>query len=117
MEKGIDWVQAELDYPGGPPAVISGGWHHPKSYPFSMEFTIIAEEGTLDYHSGLRPLTLYLADGTEEKPVLPPGDGFAGELRYFVECARANRWPETCRPEESAEAVRTMIAIRDGRRT
>jgi len=115
MEKGIDWVQAELEYPGGPPVVISGGWHHPKSYPFSMEFTIIAEGGTLDFHSGLRPLTLYLADGTEEKPALPAVDGFAGELRYFVECAAANRWPEACRPEESAEAVRTMLAIRDGR--
>lgn len=115
MERGIDWVQAELQYAGGPLVVISGGWHHPKSYPFSMEFTILAEGGTLDFHSGLRPLTLYLADGTEEKPPLAEGDGFAGELRYFVECAGANRWPEACRPEESAEAVRTMIQIRDGR--
>ena len=117
MEKGIDWVLAELEYPAGPPVVISGGWHHPKSYPFSMEFTIIAEGGTLDFHSGMRPLTLYLADGTEERPALAAGDGFEAELRYFVECAQAGRWPEACRPEESAEAVRTMIEIRDARRS
>lgn len=117
MEKGIDWVLAELRYPDGPFVTIAGGWHHPKSYPFSMEFTIIAEGGTLDFHSGLRPLTLYGADGTEERPALSTTGGFEAELRYFVECARQNRWPETCRPEESAEAVATMLAIRDGRKS
>ncbi len=115
MAQGVDWVTAELEYPKGPVVTITGGWHHPKSYPFSMEFTIVAEGGALDFHSGLRRLTLYRADGEEEKPALADGDGFAAELRYFVECASAGRWPEACRPEESAEAVKWMLAIRDGR--
>jgi predicted dehydrogenase len=115
MGRGIDWVTAELEYPGGPAVVITGGWHHPKSYPFSMELTVVAEGGTLDFHSGLRRLTLYRADGEVETPPLTEVDGFVAELRYFVDCARNGRWPEACKPEDSAEAVRVMLAIRDGR--
>lgn len=116
LDRGIDWLIAQLEYPHRAPVVISGGWHHPKSYPFSMDFTIVADGGTLDYHSSIRPLTLYKADGTEEKPKLPATDAYEAELRYFVECAEANRWPERCRPEESAGAVRTAQAINESRR-
>ena len=117
MERGIDWVLAHLEYPHRAPLIISGGWHHPRSYPFSMDFTIVAEGGTLDYHSAFRPLTLYRADGSEEKPTLSSMDGYEAELRYFLECAQANRWPEQCRPEDSAAAVRTALAINRSRRT
>ncbi len=116
MGRGVDWVVASLDYPHGAPVVISGGWHHPRSYPFSMDFTIIAEGGTLDYHSGFRPLALYRADGEEEKPQLATMDAYEAEIRYFLECAQANRWPDQCRPEDSADAVRVGVAINESRR-
>jgi len=116
MDRGVDWAIAHLHYPGGAPVIISGGWHHPKSYPFSMDFTIVAEGGTLDYHSSFRPLTLYRADGTEEKPALPTQDAYQAEVRYFLECARGGRWPDQCAPEDSAAAVRTALAINQARR-
>ncbi len=116
MEHGIDWVLAHLEYPHGAPVILSGGWHHPKSYPFSMDFTIVADGGTLDYHSAIRPLTLYRADGTEEKPKLAEMDAYEAELRYFLECAQVNRWPDQCRPEDSAAAVRTARAMNESRR-
>ena len=65
-----------LDYGDGPEVHISGGWHHPKSYPFSMEFAISCEGGTLDFHSGLRRLTLYRANGESEEVKLGETDGF-----------------------------------------
>ncbi len=116
LERGVDWVLAQLEYDHGAPVVISGGWHHPRSYPFSMDFTIVTDGGTLDFHSAIRRLTLYRADGTEEKPPLTEMDGYEAELRYFVECAQANRWPEKCRPQDSAAAVRTMLGINESRR-
>jgi predicted dehydrogenase len=116
LERGIDWAAAHLEYPHQAPVMISGGWHHPKSYPFAMDFTIVTDGGTLDFHSAIRRLTLYRADGTEEKPPLPEMDGYEAELRYFLECARANRWPEKCRPQDSAAAVRTALAINESRR-
>ncbi len=42
LPRGIDVISAEFHYPSIGSVVITGGWHHPKSYPFSMEFTIVA---------------------------------------------------------------------------
>lgn len=106
LARGIDFIFAQFHYPGKAPVLITGGWHHPKSYPFSMEFTISAEEGTLEYNSADRPLTVYQADGNAVPVSLPEQDGYEAELRYFVECASAGRKPERCPPEDSATAVR-----------
>src|SRR5262249_35666275 len=42
MPRGIDFIEARLHYSNGAAVVVTGGWHHPKAYPFSMEFTITA---------------------------------------------------------------------------
>lgn len=115
MPHGIDWVLAQLDYRNRAPVVISGGWHHPRSYPFSMDFTIITDGGTLHFHSSIRRLTLYRADGSEEHPPLAETDGYEAELRYFLDCSQGGHWPELCRPQDSAAAVRTMLAISESR--
>jgi predicted dehydrogenase len=115
LSAGIDVVNAELNYPGQGPIVISGGWHHPKSYPFSMEFTVVAENATFEWPFGAPDLREYRADGTFASHVLPEGDLFAAELRYFAECAMANRQPELCPPAESAQSVALMRAILESR--
>jgi predicted dehydrogenase len=115
MEKGIDVVEAELIYEHPNPVIISGGWHHTRSYPFSMEFSIVCEEGTLDFHSGLRRLTLYGRDGSVEEPALPDMDGFQGELQAFLHACAAGKLPEICPPEESALATRMALAMRTSR--
>jgi predicted dehydrogenase len=96
--------------------VITGGWHHPKSYPFSMEFTVVTDGGTLDFSSEGRPLALYNADGEKQTLDCSEADGYAEELKYFIDCAAHNRKPALCPPEESALAVklgRLMIASRE----
>ena len=115
LEAGIDSVAARLEYPDGPTVNILGGWRHLKAYPFSMEFTIVCEKGTLDYHSGLRPLTLYTADGEEVEVEKPDVDGFAAEMGAFVAACEKGEAPTECRPEESAESVRMTLAMRDSR--
>jgi len=106
LPRGIDLVLAEFHYPAIGSVAIAGGWHHPKSYPFSMEFTVVCDGGTLDYSSDGRPLALYGAQG--EKQVLDSAedDWFVEELKYFVDCAAHGRKPELCPPEESATAVK-----------
>src|SRR5579864_4634359 len=116
LERGIDIIAAEFQYPSIGSVVITGGWHHPKSYPFSMEFTVVAEEGTLDYSSEGRPLALYRADG--EKQVVDPGetDLFTEELRYFTDCVTQAKQPELCPPEESALAVKLTRLMVESRK-
>jgi predicted dehydrogenase len=116
LARGIDWVTAELFYPAWGAAVVSGGWHHPKAFPFSMEYTIVADCGTLEFSSaGVAP-TLYRADGEAEPLNLAPTDGYQAELEYFVECCRAGRRPDFCPPEESAAAVKLARLVEEARR-
>ena len=115
MAKGIDVVEARLDYESPIAVFVSGGWHHPQGYPFSMEFSIVCAEGTLDFHSAQRRLTLYRRNGAVEEPVLPYTDGFQAELEAFVRACEAGRPPEDCRPEESAVATRMTLAMRTSR--
>ena len=115
LDKGIDIVEARLHYGHGAPVVISGGWHHPSAYPFSMEFSIVCEGGTLDFHSGLRRLTLYGADGKAAEVELPEIDGFQAELRAFADACESGHAPENCRPEDSAIATKMTLAMRASR--
>src|SRR5262249_21629528 len=62
MPRGIDCITAQLHY-ADLDVIVTGGWHHPKAYPFSMEFTVVSDGGTLEFNSSGRPLALFGADG------------------------------------------------------
>ena len=115
LGSGIDLIMAELHYPGLGTAFISGGWHHPKSYPFSMEYTIVADGGTFEYNSASGPPTLYLANGDREILEAEETNGYAAELQYFVDCCRTGTQPDLCAPQESAAAVALTRVLLDAR--
>jgi predicted dehydrogenase len=112
---GIDVIHAEFFYSHGGVVLITGGWHHPKSYPFSMEYTVVADGGTVDYNSSGRAPALYRADGTEQQLPLRDTDGYAAEIEYFVECCRTGRQPQFCPPRESADAVKLARLMLEAR--
>jgi predicted dehydrogenase len=115
LDAGIDLIMAELHYPGQGTAFISGGWHHPKTYPFSMEYTVVADGGTFEYNSASGPPTLYLANGDREVLESEESNGYAAELQYFVDCCRTGCSPGLCAPEESAAAVALTRLLLDAR--
>jgi hypothetical protein len=116
LHAGIDLVTAQLYYGDLPSVTITGGWHHPKSFPFSMEFTVSFEGATFDYSSAGRPLTLYNAAGEALPQQLTGKDGFVAEIEYFLGCAAANRQPERCSPRESADAVKVCRLMAEARK-
>jgi len=124
LASGVDVITAQFHYPGRRTAIVTGGWHHPKSYPFSMEYTVVADGGTVDYSSSVtepRPSgsgspALYLADGKTELLPMADRDGYRAEIEYFLDCCRHSRAPDLCPPEESAAAValtRCMLEARN----
>lgn len=115
LDAGIDFVEARLEYAGGAPVIVSGGWHHPASFPFSMEFTILSDGGTLDYSSDRPGVRLHTAAGEVEELALPKVDGFVGEIQAFVEACMIGEPPVLCRPEDSAESVRIALAMKRSR--
>lgn len=111
LKAGIDFVVAHLDYGDGVPVVVSGGWHHPASFPFSMEFTILCDAGTLEYSSATPGLRLHTAAGKEVEVQLPEQDGFVAELQAFVDGCASGQAPALCPPEDSAEAISMALAM------
>jgi predicted dehydrogenase len=105
LEKGIDVIHADLVYPNRGPVVITGGWHHPKSYPFSMEFTATTDAATYEWSSGSNDFRQYSADGEGQSIPLEEKDGFTAELAYFADCVARNVQPERCPPNQSVMAV------------
>lgn len=116
LPAGIDVINAQLAYDSGLNVTITGGWHHLKSYPFSMEYTVVADGGTVEYSSAGRSPSLYLADGTEQALPLASHDGYTEEIRYFAECASTGKHPERCTPESSAAAVKLALLLDEARR-
>jgi predicted dehydrogenase len=116
LANGVDVITAELHYSSGLTAVITGGWHHPKSYPFSMEYTVVTENGTAEYSSLGCPPTLYLADGGVEKLATKEQDGYRAEIEYFLDCCRCGESPNLCPPEDSANAVALAQWMLEARR-
>jgi predicted dehydrogenase len=106
MPRGIDWILGQFHYPDVGAVAITGGWHHPKAYPFSMEYTVVADGGTLDFSSAGRPLTLFGADGEARVLDEPESDWYRAEIEYFVQCVSEGRQPAFCPPQESATAVK-----------
>jgi predicted dehydrogenase len=115
IARGIDWIAADLRYPGIGAVTVSGGWHHPRSFPFSMEYTIVADGGTLEYSSAGVPPALYGADGNRVPLALPDVDGYQQEVEYFVACASEGRAPTFCPPSESAAAVKLARLMTESR--
>jgi predicted dehydrogenase len=114
-ESGIDVITGELHYPGLGTAVVAGGWHHPKSYPFSMEYTVVADKGTIEFNSNAQAPTLYSIDGAAQQLEMPSRDGYEAEIEYFVQCCASGKQPELCPPEESAAAVKLMRLLVEAR--
>lgn len=104
LAAGIDLIDAQFQYDGFSISV-SGGWH-PGAYPFSMEYTIVASNGTWDYRMENGDPVFY-GPGAEPLPLTPaePVDGYRDQIEYFAECAQSGRPAKLCRPEESAQAV------------
>jgi predicted dehydrogenase len=106
MMNGVDAISSEFHYSGIGQVTIGGGWFHRGEYPFSMEFTVTADRGVIEYSSAGRPVTVYWADGRKEALKPEEKDGYEAEAAYFLNCCRSGRRPAECPPQESSLAVK-----------
>jgi len=113
-ELGIDWVEAELDYPGGPAVFVSGGWQ-PRGNRFSMEFTLSGSKGSLAFNSDAGRLIQTDGSGNLTEHHFEEGDGFRAELEAFSRACAGEDWPGTG-VRSSANAVSLALAALESRR-
>ena len=112
---GIDTISAQLFYAAGFSVEIEGGWY-PGKFPFSMEYTIASDGGTLDYNSESRPPRWHHSEGLSEGLHVDSVDGYTAEIAYFAECCRSGEEPRQCPPEESAQSVAVTLGMIEARK-
>lgn len=118
LHGGVDTITAQFHYAEVASVTITGGWHHRGAYPFSMEYTVLADNGVVEFNSAGRPATVYWKDESNEPLPAPDVDPFAEEIRYFIACCKSGRTPDRCPPGDSALAVwaaQSMVQARDRR--
>ncbi len=115
MERGIDLMRAQLQYRNGPAVSVEGGWHLPGSYPFSMAYTAVFDDGVMEYHSALETVAIYRRGAEPEKLALPKNDAYAEEIQYFLDRCADGKDPERCRPEESKRALEVALSLVESR--
>jgi predicted dehydrogenase len=115
LERGTDYLNAQLYYEGGGVAGISGGWMEPAGFPSSAGYRVAMEGGVIEYSTAGCAPTLYAAGGAGRVLGLAGGDGYRSELQYFAECCRTGAAPDICPPNESADAVKLMRLLLEAR--
>jgi len=112
----VDTIDGQLYYDGMDSVTVAGGWHH-GAFPFSMEYTIVADGGTIEYSSASGKDPQVYRPGQEPESLTPaaPVDGYQEEIRYFVECCLTGTEPAYCSPAESAQAVKVTRLMSEAR--
>lgn len=108
----IDRVHSAWHYDSPCVVQIEGYWDMHSGFGFNMGFTAVFEWASIvwDMRTGV-PLTIYRKDHEPETPELPPiGDGYFGEIDYFLRCIERNEKPTICTPKESRDAVAIALA-------
>jgi predicted dehydrogenase len=117
LPHGIDVITATLHYPDAPSIVITGGWHHPKAYPFSMEYTVVTDGATFDYSSAREDAaSIFTSSGEKQAMDLTGPEGYEAELSYFIECCKTGSKPSLCPPKESSAAVKVALQMVEARK-
>lgn len=106
---GVEWVNVSYLYPKGGPAVSAeGAWYAEPSCGFTMRYTVIFEEATVDYDLSRRHAALLLHERKKKEPrvvKLSSGDAWERELTYFLDRVAAGNAPETATAADAAETV------------
>lgn len=101
----IDHVVTQYVYPGGPQVHAEGGWLLAKG--FNMAYTLLCERATLDYDLARGAEAMQVTPMGGQPQVIPPekGDGYSGEVRYVVDCARFGKRPATVTALDGVSAL------------
>ncbi len=115
----VDHVVTEYIYPDGPQVHAEGSWLLAQG--FNMGFAIHCERATIDFDLARGPGALVISvRGKKPKTVkLQATDGYAEEIRYFIDCVTHNRRPVTVSPEDCLTSLEICLAeeksVRNGR--
>jgi len=111
----VDRVHSTWHYKPDRVVQLEGYWDMHTGFGFNMGFTAVFERAAVvwDMRTGV-PLTVYRRGQEPETPEMPPGgDGYFGEIDYFLGCIERRNRPTLCTPKESRDAVAIALAEKE----
>ena len=93
---------------------IESGWYNDAGLGFTAEFSAIFENGNLILKSGVltennQPVDLSNTEKVGETGInISNVDGYAGEIRYFIDCVRSGEEAEMVTPASSAATIKLV---------
>lgn len=115
----VDHVITQYIFPGGPVVHAEGSWLPAEG--FNMGFTLHCEQATLDFDLTRGAAALQIAVRGKKMCIgkLAATDGYAEEIRYFVDCVARGVPPARVTPADAVTALDILRAeeksIRTGR--
>lgn len=107
----IDHLSTQFIFDDVPLVTAEGGWTMSVGFPFTMQYTVNFERATADYDLARGNDSLKLTqNGKTETIDAGPGYGYAGELRYFVECVKNGEKPTIVTADDAVRSVRLIEA-------
>lgn len=114
----VDHVVALFGYPGGPAVSAEGSWAMADGFGFNMAFTVNFEKATVDYDLSRGTDAFRVAEaGTVRTVSLSEPDGYAGELRHFVDKVSQGKAPDRVSARDAATAIEIAAAEEESVRT
>jgi predicted dehydrogenase len=117
-------VHAVVEYEGAS-GIAEGSMAMPRSYPFSSDIRVLAEDGAAEYafsatpvegegnigaSSSARGLRIYPAAGDMRVEEVASADPWGPEIEYFVACLERGRRPDQGTGEQARLALRVSLA-------
>jgi predicted dehydrogenase len=117
-------VQATVEYGGGAVGQVVTGFGMPAAFPFTTSLEVLGELGIARYSftaPGAGPvggsvLEVVTVDG-RSSAVVDPGDPFADQARYFLDCIASGNPPVDGSAEGALAALTLALAARTSLRT
>jgi predicted dehydrogenase len=105
-----DHVVTEYLYDRGPALVSAeGSWCMADGFAFTMRYTVNFEQATVDFEVGRTP-QLVVHKGGATEAVDAPGDGYQGEIEYFLDCIRKGQRPSRVSAADAVIGLRVVEA-------
>jgi len=107
-----DHISTQYIYSGqdAPPIVTAeGSWCLADGYGFTMRYTVNFEEATADFDIG-REHQLVLHHGGNSEEIDLEGDGYTGELEYFINCIELEQAPELVTADDGVLCIEVIEA-------
>jgi predicted dehydrogenase len=114
----IDHVVTQYLYTSGPCVYAEGTWAVTRGYPFNMTYRVDFEQATIDYDMSRGDEALKVYKEGSCSVIKCSGDGYFGQLKYFIDCVHNNTAPTVVTMYDGMRVLELIEAeaksIRDG---